>query len=85
MNQSDEALYNEIWEITPREFRFIRQIAGFSMRELSKLIGNYCESTISRWEQQRCLMPYQIKLLWEVIPKDLWIECRKRYAIRFKK
>ena len=78
----DNNLKEEFPDISQREFAFIRSNSGFSQETFAKAIGVLSRSTICRWESEREMKPWQIKKLMEVVPEDLFNECRRRFAKR---
>lgn len=67
-------------ELSPKEFAFIRSNSGLSQKTFADAIGVLSRSTICRWESERQMKPWQIKKLIDVVPEDLFNECRRRFA-----
>jgi DNA-binding transcriptional regulator YiaG len=69
----------EIPDMSPEEFKFIRVNAGVTMLELAKFLGKRSRSCIWGWERQKRIKPYQIKILMQYIPEDLFNACRRQF------
>jgi DNA-binding transcriptional regulator YiaG len=70
----------EIPDLSPEEFTFIRRNSGVTMKMFARYVGKLSRSSICAWEHQKKMKPYQVKLLMEALPEDLFKACRKLFA-----
>ena len=64
-------------EMSGKEFAFIREQAGLSLRKMALISGRVSQYKLARWEKKEKLRLYQIRLLREIFPVEFLTECRE--------
>ncbi|MCX6152581.1 MAG: hypothetical protein NT007_00315 [Candidatus Kapabacteria bacterium] len=79
-NEVEKTKNSVIPTLTPKEFAFIREIAGISQRDFAKITGLHW-NTICRWEKNRRIkfMPAKfVEFLMQSMSADMWQHCLER-------
>ena len=66
--------------LTSEEFRYIRCSAGITLKQFAEEAGKCSRSTTSNWERnQEIMVPFQIMLLKNMMPPEVWNTARMLY------